>query len=100
MPGALFDGKPAGVGPSSSRPGPRQRAGEESGLVSGPGEALFDRLPVDGVPPGREVVGPAVLGLSIVSGLPNGHAGDGPLVLPPGGVPGPAAEHLPRLAPP
>src|ERR1700726_343232 len=90
MPGALFVEKLAGVGPSSSRPGPspvsRGRLPRlwdrgRSGLLPSPGEALFDCLPVDGVPPGREVVGPAVLVLQIVGVLPDVHAEDRLLVL-------------------
>src|SRR6266436_3648609 len=41
------------------------------------GEALVDLVPVDGVPPGREVVGTAVLVLEVVGVLPDVVAEDG-----------------------
>src|ERR1700676_4428022 len=79
---------------------PRLRDRGRSGLLPSPGEALFDCLPVDGVPPGREVVGPAVLVLQIVGMLPDVHAEDGVLVLHQRAVLVRPAEHLELAAAP
>src|SRR5271170_5200025 len=47
------------------------------GLFAGGGEALVDLVPVDGVPPGGEVVGALVLVLEVVGVLPDVVAEDG-----------------------
>ena len=46
-------------------------------LFAGGGEALVDFVPVDGVPPGGEVVGALVLVLEVVGVLPDVVAEDG-----------------------
>src|SRR5207245_6450492 len=46
-------------------------------LRSLPAEALGDRVPVDRVPPGGDVIGALVLVLEVVGVLPDVHAQDG-----------------------
>src|SRR5438094_10300009 len=57
-------------------PPPRARGRGRAPSLPGRLQALVDRCPVDGVPPGRDVVGALVLVLQVVRVLPHVHAED------------------------